>query len=152
MPPAKRPRPLIKVVSATLACDQHMYLHNIQLVTHGKRAPSLAAVWYQSAKVMTVVSVYGVSQPDPYDVKAWHTVIDIVQRRVGVVRVIDNEWASKTVAVLSGQVAMIPESTGLVHCGEVIEERIARGNRTLVDKGRTVSPVGTLLEEAMPML
>lgn len=35
---------------------------------------------------------------------------------------------------------------------KIIKERVARCNRTLVDKSRTISPVGTLLKEAVPVL
>ena len=80
------------------------------------------------------------------------TVIDIVIVRVRIVRVIHNERAAKSVAVLSGEVAMVPVSPGLVRDVEVVEERVARGDRALVHEGCTVSPVGAGLEEAMPVL
>ena len=69
-----------------------------------------------------------------------------------VVRVVDNHGTTKTVTVLRGQVAVVPEGTSLIGCGEVIQERVSRGDGALVHESRAVGPVGALLEEAVPML
>ena len=79
-------------------------------------------------------------------------VIDVVERRMRVIGVVDDEGATKTVAVLSRQVAVVPESAGLVGCGEVVQERIVLRDRTLVDESRAVSVVRPLLEEPVPVL
>ena len=42
--------------------------------------------------------------------------------------------------------------TGLVGDLEIVQERVPTGDRALVDEGRTVGPVRTLLEEAVPVL
>ena len=79
-------------------------------------------------------------------------VIDVVERRMRVIGVVDDEGATKTVAVLSRQVAVVPERAGLVRRGEVVEEGVAGRDRALVDERGTVGPVGTLLEETVPVL
>ena len=79
-------------------------------------------------------------------------VVDIVEVRVRVIGVVDNKGAAEAVAVLRRQVAVVPERTRLVGGGKVIQERVAGGDRALVDEGGTVGPVGALLEEAVPVL
>ena len=80
------------------------------------------------------------------------TIINVIQVRMRVVRIIDDHRTTETIAVLGRQVAVVPESTSLVGGGEVVEEGVARRNGTLVDERRTVGPVGALLEEAVPVL
>lgn len=86
-----------------------------------------------------------------------------------VVWVIDNHGTTKTITILSLQVGVVPESTcnplsirrprilfmmltSLICSIEVVKERVARGNGTLVDESGAVGPVGTLLEETVPVL
>ena len=79
-------------------------------------------------------------------------IVDIVEVRVRVLRIVDNHRTTQTVTVLRGQVAVVPECAGLVGGGEVVEERVARGDGALVDKGGAISPVCALLEETVPVL
>lgn len=79
-------------------------------------------------------------------------VIDVVEIRMGVVRVVDNEGATETVAVLGRQVAVVPESTRLAGGSEVVEEGVAGRNGALVYERGTVGPVGAGLEETVPVL
>ena len=69
-----------------------------------------------------------------------------------IVRIVYNECTTKSVAVLSRQVTVIPEGTGLVSDGEVIQERVSSDNRALGYEGRTISPCRPSLEETVPML
>ena len=69
-----------------------------------------------------------------------------------IVRIVYNECTTKSVAVLSRQVTVIPEGTGLVSNGEVIQERVTSDNRALGYEGGAISPCGPLLEESVPML
>ena len=85
--------------------------------------------------------------------------------------IIYHEWAPQTIAVLCGEMAVVPISTyatdmsirvyskpqriqltGLIRHLEVVEERVPAANRTLVDERWTVGPVRALLEKAMPVL
>ena len=79
-------------------------------------------------------------------------VIDVVEARVRVIRVVHHESATETVTVLRGQVAVVPEGTSLVGRGEVVQERVARRDGALVDHGRAIGVVRTLLEETVPVL
>ena len=45
-----------------------------------------------------------------------------------------------------------PALTSLVLSVEVVQERVARDDRALVDEGGAISPVGVLLEHAVPVL
>ena len=69
-----------------------------------------------------------------------------------VLGVVNNHGATETVAVLCRQVAVVPERAGLVIGGEFVRERVASGDRALVDEGTAVSPVGGALEHAVPVL
>ena len=80
------------------------------------------------------------------------TVIDVVEVLVWIVRIVYNECTTKSVAVLSRQVTVIPEGTGLVSDGEVVQERVPSDNRALGYEGRAISPCGPLLEESVPVL
>ena len=47
---------------------------------------------------------------------------------------------------------MVPKRSSLIQILELIQKGIFRSNRTLVDTNRTVRPVTSILEQAMPML
>jgi hypothetical protein len=47
---------------------------------------------------------------------------------------------------------VVPECARLIRDAELVQERMARRDRALVDAHRSVSPVGTFLEQTMPML
>ncbi len=79
-------------------------------------------------------------------------VVDVIETRVRIVRVVHNERTTETVTVLCRQVAVVPESTSLVRRGEVIQERVALRDGALVHHSRTIGPVGPLLEQTMPVL
>lgn len=84
--------------------------------------------------------------------KAVLTIIDIVETCVGVFWVINDQRATQTIAVLSGQMAVIPEGTRLVGHLEVVEERISSSDGALVNEGGAVCPVAATLEETVPVL
>ena len=72
-------------------------------------APTMfaASVWYQSARVITVLSNKRSKAIESHNYVDL-TIINIVQVLVGIVGIIDNQWAAKTVTVLSSEVAMVP--------------------------------------------
>lgn len=78
-------------------------------------------------------------------------VIDVVQTGLRVVGIVHNERATKTVAVLGGQMAVIPERSCLIRNIEVIQERVPCNDWALSDEGRPVGPSSSLLEEAVPV-
>ena len=80
------------------------------------------------------------------------TVIDVVERRVRVVGVVHDHRSAETIAVLSRQVAVVPEGAGLVRRREVVEEGVVLRDGALVHKRGTVRPVRALLEETVPVL
>ncbi len=47
---------------------------------------------------------------------------------------------------------MVPERSSLVGSGEVVQERVAGRDGTLVDESRPICPVRSFLEETVPML
>jgi hypothetical protein len=49
-------------------------------------------------------------------------------------------------------VRVVPESSGLAGSGELVQERMARGDGALSDPSRTICPSTARLEETMPML
>ncbi len=69
-----------------------------------------------------------------------------------VIGIVDNHGSTEPITVLGGQVAVVPEGASLVGGREVVEERVVNGNGALADHGHTISPVGTLLEHAVPVL
>ena len=71
---------------------------------------------------------------------------------MGIIWVVHHERATETVAVLCRQMAVVPEGAGLTSRGEIVQERVARGDRALVNHRRAISIVGALLEQSMPML
>ena len=69
-----------------------------------------------------------------------------------IVRIVYDECTTKSVAVLSRQVTVVPESASLARSREVVEEGVACRDRALAHHGWTISPVGALLEKTMPVL
>lgn len=80
------------------------------------------------------------------------TIVDIVQRCVRILWVIDDKRTPQTVAVLSGQMRVIPEGSRLIGSSEVVQERVTRRDRALSHEGDTVVLIGRVLEQAMPVL
>ena len=98
------------------------------------------------------------------------TVIHVVEILVGVVRVVDHEWTPQSIAILRGKMAVVPIGacecdvsikltvlkrafiTRLIGGLEVVQERISAGDGALVDEGRSVGPIGALLEKTVPVL
>ena len=79
-------------------------------------------------------------------------VIDVVHVQVRVIGVVDYKRTTEAVAVLRRNVRVVPVRASLVRGVEVVQERVASGNRALVDESGTIGPVGVLLEQAVPML
>ena len=89
-----------------------------------------------------------------------------------VARVVNNERSSETIAILGRQVGVVPESTyapaivrirlplmnilckltSLICRVEVVQEGVSSCDWALVDHGRAIGPVGSLLEETVPVL
>lgn len=78
-------------------------------------------------------------------------IVDVVPGPVGVQRVIDNHRTSEAVAILRDMMGVVPESSSLVGNCELIQERMARSNRTLRNARRSICPGTAGLEESMPM-
>jgi hypothetical protein len=66
--------------------------------------------------------------------------------------VLTNQGTAKPIAVLRGQMRVVPECARLIGNLEVVKETVSGGDRALVDKRRTIRPVCGLLEETMPVL
>lgn len=69
-----------------------------------------------------------------------------------IIRVIDDQWATKSVAILQFVMGVIPISTRLILSVEPILEILARLNGTLSYERNAVGPVGSVLEYSVPML
>ena len=67
-------------------------------------------------------------------------VIDVVERRMRVIGVVDDEGATKTVAVLCRMVTVVPECTRLVGHIKLIVEGVPRRDRTLSHRVSPISP------------
>ena len=80
------------------------------------------------------------------------TIVNVVQSRMGVVGVIHDHGPAETVAILSGQMAVVPERTRLIDRRKIVGKRITGGNWALVHEGSAVRPIGALLENTMKML
>ena len=81
-------------------------------------------MWYQSESVITVVSaklcMSIVRCPSFW--RAVRTVVDVIERCMRVVRVVDDEGTTKTITVLRRQVAVVPEGASLIRNREVVQE------------------------------
>ena len=80
------------------------------------------------------------------------TIINVIQVRMRVVRVIDDHRTTETVAILGRQMTVVPERARLIRDGEVVEERVPRSDRALVHECGSVRPVRALLIDAVPVL
>ena len=69
-----------------------------------------------------------------------------------IIGIVDNNGATKTVTVLGRIMGVVPVTTRLVANIEVIEEGMARNNRALVHHCGAIGPIGSSLEETMPVL
>ena len=66
--------------------------------------------------------------------------------------IVNDHGTAQTIAVLSRQMAVVPEGASLTWRVEVVQERVPGRDRALVNERRSVSPVGAFLEEAVPVL
>ena len=80
------------------------------------------------------------------------TIIHIIKWQVRIIRIVDDHGPAKAVAILGRQMAVVPERARLVETGELILERVAGGDRTLVHHGSAILPVGTGLIDSVEML
>lgn len=80
------------------------------------------------------------------------TIINIVQMSMRIVRVIDDQWATKSVAILQFVVGVVPVGTRLIFSVEPILKLLARFNGTLSYERNAVGPVGSVLEYSVPVL
>ncbi len=99
------------------------------------------------------------------------TIVNIIRTTVGVVWIINDQRSTQAITVLSPIMAVIPVCTlkrsrsqlsrtrggrgklyRLLVWVELVVEALARHNRALRDEGRTVSVIGTLLKQTVPML
>lgn len=69
-----------------------------------------------------------------------------------IVGVVDDQWAAKSVAILQLMVGVVPVGARLILSVEPVLKTLARLNRTLSDESNAVSPVGSVLEDPVPML
>jgi hypothetical protein len=77
--------------------------------------------------------------------------IDIIHARIRVVRVVDDERPTETVAVLRAVVGVVPERAGLAARVERVRELLARRDGALGHECGPVRPGRVLLEEAVPV-
>lgn len=157
-PEGDLPNPLIRVASGSLIIADVRTVQSHEkrptvMPTHTAPTTVCARTWYQSAKVMTVLSIRVLASG--LDHQRRHgvlTIVNIVQLRMRIMRIVDNEGPAQTIAVLSRQMAVIPEGAGLIWYIKVVKERVFTGDGALRDECGTISPVSSLLEEPMPML
>lgn len=69
-----------------------------------------------------------------------------------VVGVINDQWATKSVAILQLVMGMVPIGSRLIFSVEPILKVLARLNRALSYERDAISPVGSVLEYSVPML
>lgn len=80
------------------------------------------------------------------------TVIDVVHGPVRILRVVDNDWATKPITILKIVMGVIPKCARLAVHIKLVEERISRHNRTLRHESSTIESVRMVLEQTMPVL
>ena len=120
--------------------------------THRILVLILVAVWYQSARVMMVDSASPSVRGQGMGVEEDLTIVNVIQIRMRVVRVVHNHGSAQAITILSGQMAVVPERARLVETGELVGERVACGDRALVHKRGAILPVGTYLVHTVEML
>ena len=80
------------------------------------------------------------------------TVIDVVHKTVRILRVINDNRATKPITILKIVMRVIPERARLVLRIKLIEERISRNNGTLSHESSTIKGIRMVLEQTMPVL
>ncbi len=91
-PPAKRPNPLIRVASEVLIVIQLDLVHSMRCVNLRESSPERSG------------SVVPISERNDR-----RLVVDVVEVRMGVIRVVYDHRTPQTIAVLRGQMTMVPE-------------------------------------------
>lgn len=111
-PPAKRPRPLIRVESAVLqqSSTSHSNNSDIDSLREGRSQSRSDVVPISKSDNSCVWTPLSAPHVSPIS-KLSLTIIDIVEIRLGIVRVVNYEWSSETITVLSLKMTVIPEST-----------------------------------------
>ena len=71
-------------------------------------------MWYQSVKVMTVLSIFERISCAQIDLGERLTIIDVVQVSMRVIGVVHNDGSPETITVLCGKVAVVPEGAYIV--------------------------------------
>lgn len=71
---------------------------------------------------------------------------------VRIIRVINDQRATKSVAVLQLVVGVVPVGARLILSSKPILKALARFDRTLSNERNAVGPVGSVLEDSVPML
>lgn len=69
-----------------------------------------------------------------------------------IIRVINYQGATKSVAILQFVMGVVPIGARLILSVEPILKALTRFNRTLSDERDAVGPVGSVLEDSVPML
>jgi hypothetical protein len=80
------------------------------------------------------------------------TVINVIKIFMRIVRIVHNKRAPQAIAVLCGNVGVVPERAGLIWYSEIVHKLLALRDGTLCHEGGAVCPVGRLLEYTVPML
>lgn len=63
------------------------------------------------------------------------TVVNIVQVKVGILGVVDDNRSSQTIAILRGEMRMVPERSCLVGRGEIVQEGVSCCDGALIYEG-----------------
>jgi len=71
---------------------------------------------------------------------------------VRIIWVVNDQWATKSVAVLQLVMGVVPVGARLILGGKPILKALARFNRTLSNERNAVGPVSSVLEDSVPML
>lgn len=78
-------------------------------------------------------------------------IVYVVQGFVGVIRIIDDDCASKAINILRRKVTVVPMGSRLPPQWNIVRIAMSRSNRTLCDHSRSVFRSGSSLEETMPV-
>ena len=80
------------------------------------------------------------------------TIIDVVQMSMRIIRVVNDQRATESIAILQLVMRVVPIGARLILSVESILKALARLNRTLSNERNAVGPVGSVLEDSVPML
>lgn len=103
---------------------------------------------------MTVFSVKerSLRKTTRIDKRYIQTIINVVQVGMGIMRVVDYQWAPESVAVLQYMMRVVPESARLISRIESVVKIVARYDRALSYESNAVGPVRPVLSYPVPML